>query len=274
MAVDSYLKGLVYMLKVVVVEDENLTRRGLIITTPWEEFGCKVVGEASNGLEGIDVIERVKPHIVITDVSMPKMNGIEMIKHLVNTIQAEYIIISGYDDFKYAQQAISLGVKEYLLKPVEDSELFKALTKTVKHIEEKKSFYEDETKGIDNILDFQEYNISDLAEGKKKYVVEAIKCIVKDYYKEINIKEVAEKLYITESYLSRLFKKETGYTFVDYLTRYRIKKAIELLKDTTIKIYEVAELVGFKDSRYFSSIFKKYVGITPTELTKHSSFNK
>ncbi|GKX28555.1 putative response regulatory protein [Vallitalea longa] len=253
------------MVKVVVVEDEILTRKGLVITTPWEELGCKVVGEASNGSEGIEMILRVKPHIVITDVRMPKMDGINMIKDLKNKIKAEYIIISGYDEFKYAQQAISLGVKEYLLKPVEDNELYDALEKIVNSVESKKEEYEKEYNAIDEFFDFQEYQ-NNITEGKKRYVSKAIKCIRNDYFNDINIKEVADKLYITESYLSRLFKKETGYTFVDYLTRYRCKMAISLLQDEHIRIYQVAELVGFNDSRYFSSIFKKYVGITPTKL--------
>lgn len=259
------------MIKVVIVEDEQLTRKGLVITTPWEEFDCKVVGEAANGIEGIDIIKRLKPDIVITDVRMPKMNGIEMIKAMENVTDTEYIIISGYDDFKYAQKAISLGVKEYLLKPVEDNQLFKALTKTVKYVENKKTNVKYDNNIEHDLLDFKEYNPNDSTESKKKYVVKAVEYIVKNYYKEIIIKEVAEGLYISESYLSRLFKKETGYTFVDYLTRYRIKKAIELLKDDIIKIYQVAELVGFKDSRYFSSIFKKYIGITPTEYKENSN---
>ncbi|GMQ64716.1 response regulator [Vallitalea sp. AN17-2] len=254
------------MVKVVVVEDEMLTRKGLVVTTPWDELGCKVVGEASNGLEGIEIISRVKPHIIITDVRMPKMDGIKMIKELQNKTKAEYIIISGYDEFKYAQQAISLGVKEYLLKPVEDGELFNALTKIVNSIESKKEVYEQDVEELETALDFREYDKTCKGEGKIKYVVKAIKCIENDYYNDVNIKDVAEKLYITESYLSRLFKKETGYTFVDYLTRYRCKKAIQLLQEENIKIYQVAELVGFNDSRYFSSIFKKYVGITPTQL--------
>lgn len=253
------------MVKVVVVEDERLTRKGLVLTTPWEELGCKVVGEATNGIEGIKIIERVKPHIVITDVRMPKMNGIEMIKELENKTRAKYIIISGYDDFKYAQQAISLGVKEYLLKPVEDEALMNALSKTVKHINEEQDIYEEADQCFSNLLDFKEYPIDNL-EGKKKYVVKAVKYIMGNYYHEFTVKDVAEELYISDSYLSRLFKKETGYTFVDYLTRYRIYKATQLLQDDSIKIYQVAELVGFKDSRYFSSIFKKYIGITPTEL--------
>lgn len=258
------------MVKVVVVEDENLTRKGLVLTTPWDDLGCKVVGEAANGLEGIEIIKRVKPHIVITDVRMPKMNGIDMIKALENQSRAKYIILSGFDDFKYAQQAISLGVKEYLLKPVEDRALIDALLKTVKHIHEEQDIYKKEESCSSYLLDFEEYPLDNL-EGKKKYVVNAVKYIISNYYHEFTIKDVAEALYISDSYLSRLFKKETGYTFVDYLTRYRIHKATQLLQDDHIKIYQVAELIGFKDSRYFSSIFKKYIGMTPSELREKVS---
>lgn len=254
------------MLKVVIVEDERLTRKGLVLTTPWEELGCKVVGEATNGMDGIEVIQSLKPHIVITDVRMPKMDGIEMIRNLKDKVTSQYVIISGHDDFKYAQQAISLGVKEYLLKPVEDEKLFDALNKLVKDINQNKDVLLDNSIDTNGLIEFNEYTYQGQIDGKKKYVVNAIKIIEKDYFKEVNIKEVADNLFITESYLSRLFKKETGYTFVDYLTRFRIKKAIQLLQDDSIKIYQVAELVGFKDSRYFSSIFKKYINLTPTEL--------
>ncbi len=97
------------MIGVVIVEDESYIRKGMVVTTPWEKFCCKVVGEAGDGQEGYDLIKKLDPDIVITDVNMPVMDGIEMIRKLENDSKAEYIIISGYSDFSYAQQAIKLG---------------------------------------------------------------------------------------------------------------------------------------------------------------------
>ena len=107
------------MLSVVVVEDEKVLRKGLVLTTPWVDYGCKIIGEAENGFTGKELIRKVQPDIVITDVIMPGMNGIEMIKNLAGKTNTEYVIISGYADFEFAQTAIELGVKRYLLKPIE-----------------------------------------------------------------------------------------------------------------------------------------------------------
>src|SRR5690554_1419626 len=103
------------MKKIVIVEDEILVKKGLVLTTDWEKLGCRVVGEAENGLQGIEVIEKLKPDIVLTDVRMPGMNGIEMIERLKGKVEAEYIILSAYSEFSYAKKAISLGVREYLV---------------------------------------------------------------------------------------------------------------------------------------------------------------
>lgn len=260
------------MIKVVIVEDEIIIRRGLALTVPWDKFGCVVVGEARNGLQGKKMIDDLKPDIVITDVRMPKLDGINMIRQIVEEgeVSCEFIIISGYSEFEYAQQAVKLGVRDYLLKPVDDKELENTIKNLTMLIREKKK---------DNALKnyilqmgepklgfFREY-ISDQKVGsKQQYVLDAIEYINKNYTKDINIKDVAEYLALSESYLSRLFKKETGYTFVEYLTNYRIKIAIELLKDHRNRVYEVAQKVGFNDSRYFSTIFKKYVGLRPTDI--------
>lgn len=252
------------MIKVVIVEDEEFIRRGMVLATPWERFDCEVIGEASNGAEGLEIINRLKPDLVITDVRMPVMDGIDMITELAEQMQAEYIIVSGYEDFKYAQQAIKLGVKDYLLKPIDDEEFYDTLCKLVKAIKKKKQSnnFEYHAEMIDSkILSFNERY-----DGKEKYIIQAIHYIKLNYHKEISIKDAADDLYISESYLSRLFKLHTNYTFVEYLTCYRLKIALALLKDYKIKVYEVSEKVGYKDSKYFSVIFKKYVGVSPMEF--------
>ena len=90
-------------------------------------------------------------------------------------------------------------------------------------------------------------------------------CIRDSYKEDINISTVAEQLQISEGYLSRVFKKETDYTFTTYLSHYRMKVAMELLKEGKLKVYEVADSVGYSDTAYFSAQFKKVVGIAPSE---------
>ena len=108
--------------RVLVVEDEEVIRKGLIMSIDFEGLNCVLIGEASNGEEGAMLIKERKPDIVITDVTMPLMNGIEMIEQ---TLDYNYtsIIISGYNEFTYAKKAIRLGVCDYLLKPIDKKEL-------------------------------------------------------------------------------------------------------------------------------------------------------
>lgn len=257
------------MIRVVVVEDEILVKKGLILTTDWQKYGCEVVGEASNGMEGIREISRIRPDIVITDVRMPGLDGIRMIEQVKsNGIKPEFVIISGYSEFEYARQAVKLGVRDYLIKPIDDDDLDTALKNTCQAVHDKKRIDKIENKMNDmsdsRIMLFKEY----LLDGKKDndYVALAVKHISLNYQKDISVKSVADSLFISESYLSRLFKNEVGQTFGDYLTYYRIKKACALLKRPKEKIYEVANQVGYKDQRYFSIIFKKLVGVTPKEF--------
>lgn len=269
------------MVRVLIVEDEVHTRKGMIVTTPWESLGCEVVGEAKNGLEGLEAIKNLRPDLVITDVRMPQLTGIEMIQ-LYRTYEQDvlkadshvnFMILSGFEDFRYAQSAIALGVKAYLLKPVNDQhfyEVIKGIAAGGYYPQSAKIKISAPTGQADQASDplasvLSIYRTSQMTK-KNNYVIQAVKAIEEHYYTDVNIGEVAEKLFITESYLSRLFKKETSYTFVDYLNRYRLLKALELMRDSSIKIYQIAELVGFKDARYFSHIVRKYLSMTPTEL--------
>lgn len=257
------------MHNVVVVEDEDIVRKGLVITTPWEKFNCKVIGEAENGLVGMELICKLKPDIIFTDIRMSGMDGLTMIHNVKKVIDAEFVIISGYSEFEYAKQAMTLGVREYLVKPIDELELEKTLIRLITEIKKKKNV-EKLRKGFQNIEDnkllfFKEY-FSASEGGREDYISEAVKYIRDNFQTDINIKEVADFLFISESYLSRLFKDETNYTFTEYLTNYRLKKALDLLRDTNVKIYEVANLVGYSDSRYFSGLFKRYLGMTPREF--------
>jgi len=266
------------MIRIVVVEDEILVKKGIILTTDWQKFECEVVGDASNGYEGIEVITKLHPDIVITDIKMPGLDGVKMIEELSGKVDTEYIIISGYNDFEYARQALKLGVKDYLMKPIDDNELDEAIKKACYNVQNKKQINKMKSR-IDGdtdskIMFFKEYFMDSKRTTGLTYVDLTIKYISDNYQNNINIKEIADKLFVSESHLSRLFKSEVGYTFVDYLTYYRIKKAIGYLRDPNIKIYKIAESIGYKDQRYFSVIFKKLVGVTPKEFKEQLNDSK
>ena len=162
------------------------------------------------------------------------------------------IILTAYDSFTYAQSALRLGAVDFLLKPFHDGDLEQAVAALRKRIggEEK----------ADSAL-------PGLKRGdKSKYVLEAMDYIGAHYQDpNISISAIAQDLGISEGHLSHTFKKETDYTLLNYLTRYRVHKAMELLRDCRVKVYEVAAQVGYRDITYFSATFKKVTGVTPSE---------
>ena len=254
------------MLKVIVLEDEPAARRELVLLTPWDELGMVCAGEARDGIEGLKLADAVSPDIVITDIRMPGMDGLAFIEALSKkTVQAgsafpEILILSGYSEFEYARTAMHFGVDEYLLKPVEDDVLKAALMR------KKEKIRVNSAQNRTEKMFFSEYERRNLDDECSGYVDAAIKLIADRYIQGISIEEVASELGLSSGHLSRIFKRETGCTFVDYLMHIRIKRAIELLKDPTVKVYEVADLVGYMDARYFAQVFKKITGMTPRDF--------
>ena len=127
------------MYKVIVIEDETMVRRGIVLTTDWAALGCVVVGEAANGEEGLEIAGRLSPDIIVTDVKMPRMDGVEMITRLRGQgSRSKFIILTAHSDFKYAQSALKLGVSDYLLKPLKDGDLEQAIRNILDQLEERR----------------------------------------------------------------------------------------------------------------------------------------
>ena len=220
------------MYKIIVLEDEPTVRKDLVLLTPWESLGIICVGEADNGEMGLDLAMQLRPDIILTDIRMPGMDGLEFIeKHKKwctdNNLEfPEFLVLSGYSEFEYARQGIRLGVSEYLLKPIDDQNLIAALLRVKERIETKK-----EKSPVYQTV-FQEF-IENEKDSKKfeGYIARAVYIIQENFITGITIEETAMQLGISAGHLSRLFKQETGYTFGDYLVYVRIKRAVELLRE-------------------------------------------
>ncbi len=247
------------MLKVLVVEDEEMIRKGIVLAVDWAALDCVVVGEAANGLQALETVERYAPSLIITDLKMPVMDGLEMLRQLRERGNNAFVIIlTAYDSFAYAQTALRLGAVDFLLKPFHDGELEQAVTRLKQRMDRAGQGGE---KGPAPLP------LPELKKGdKSKYVLEAMAYIGEHYHEpNIGVAAIAQHLGISEGHLSHTFKKETDYTLLNYLTRYRIHRAMELLRDCRLKVYEVAEQVGYRDIAYFSATFKKLVGMSPSE---------
>lgn len=245
------------MYKVVVVEDEAIVRNGIIQSINWNSVNCMVMGDAKDGETGIELIRKVEPDIVISDIYMPGMTGIRMIETLLEEgLSPKVIFLTAYDDFEYVRQALRLKACDYILKPFKDGEMETVLSRIVLNLGNEGK---EETVVLDNELALKKGD-------KSKYLSDAISFIDANYANpDLSIEMVAESIGISSGHLSRLFRKETDYTMMNYLINRRILAAKSLLKDYSHKVYEVAEQVGYRDITYFSATFKKYVGISPSE---------
>ena len=254
------------MYKVVVIDDETLVRKGIVLETDWNALNCMVVAEAANGLEGIEAVHKYQPDLLICDIKMPKMDGISMLRQLreeENDISV--IFLTAYGEFEYAQNALKLLASDYLLKPFQDGELEETVRRVVGKIGEKqnRNTQKDSEDKIPALV---------LPSGdKSKYVMKALDYINEHYMEpDISVGTIAEMIGISKDHLSHTFKKETEYTVMAYITRFRMRAAMKLLGDCSTKVYEVAEQVGYRDIAYFSSTFKKIVGVTPSEYQDRS----
>lgn len=244
------------MLKVLLVEDENIIRRGLQYQIDWTEVNCVVAGEAATGREGLAQIAALRPDIVITDIRMPDMDGLEMLREGQTLCPFQAIIISGYSEFDYAKQAIRLGVAEYLLKPVDVNELKSCLLRIAAgHQTQQPS----ET-------GYSEEETAEPVTLKNKYADAMLQYIRQHYAEHISLTDLSQQMNISCTHLNAKFKAETGYTFHGFLNYYRIRRAVELQRNGAYKLYEIAELVGFSDYKYFNKVYKKYTGYSPNVI--------
>lgn len=242
------------MKTIVIVEDEFRIRQGLGSLINKVDMGCKVIGEAENGYEGLKMIQDLEPDIVITDIQMPKIDGLQMIEKAKEMGAAcTFVILSGYADFEYARRGIHLGVKEYLLKPATISSVKELLIKLAGNGEEASRPEEEEYSGM---------------------VKEMIAIMEESYGMRLGLDTFADKFRLTPEYISNLFAKETKMTFSNYLKKVRIEKAKELILSTDMKIYEVACSVGYSDQKYFSKVFKEYTGVSAKQFAIDVQKNK
>ena len=248
------------MLRVLIAEDEDIIRKGLVYTTDWLSMGCVVVAEAADGQEGLEKILEVKPDVVIADICMPCLDGIEMIREASKTVKFRSIILTSYAEFDYAKRAISAHVDEFLLKPVNERELGELLHRLATEIAGDRQA----DHGVE--LNLDHYAKKDLSENH--YVAKTIEKIRKDYASRLNIEGISEELGVSASYLSRRFKEVTGQTFLDFLNKYRVQMAIAMLSTGQYRVYEISEATGFTDYKHFCSVFKKYTLKSPTHFAK------
>lgn len=253
-----------------VIDDEPMVIKGLSEIVPWHEIACEIVGCAEDGQEGINLIESLKPDIVISDIQMPKLSGLEMIKAMNESNKdTKYIIMTGYREFEYAKEAIDLGVSKFLLKPTNIEQIKEAVADVTNQLDMALDQEEDMKQLKKKVAVYEAINEDDESgddEHKIKYLAkQAISYMKENYAEKLDLQSVADHLFISTWYVCKLFKQEVGSSFVEILNEIRIQEAKKLLIESNKKVYEICEEVGYLDNPYFTKTFKKYVGTTPNK---------
>ncbi len=406
------------MYKMILIDDEYLVREGIRQTIDWGSYGIEIVGAAKNGAEGLEAIRLLQPDVVISDIRMPKMDGMQLVEQLrADRYDGIIIMLSGYNDFEYVRSTLQKGAFQYLLKPIDNEELIRTVLAAIEALKKRRrteSMLSDlqvglpaiKTKLVDEVfhgdfdgdpaekfelyelpmvrsgvviyckVDFDLGNISDEEarhalslveteilsilkpykaiwsksdkriaiatdftdidalqreltqmfreyerkskvimsigiskpfdsveeipnafdaakfaaynklfaslnsvvafrksgegeEGYKKHIIDALQYVSEHYAEnDLSISAVSAFLGVSDSYLMHLFKRELGKTFNTCLTEYRIMMSKRLLMEEKYKIYEIAEMVGYVDMKYFSQVFKKVEHCTPSAYVK------
>ncbi len=264
------------MIKALIMDDEQPICTLLKRIIPWNELDMKLVGEAYDGEDGLRLIDKLNPEIVITDICMPGVGGLQMVEALRKSRKSKdtiVIFISGYDEFQYAREAIRMEAFDYVLKPLDETELtniLKRAKETILKREKGLQYVSKLRKEIVKLSNDQEIEADHAMNGKES--VHLVTDYIRNHYNEdISLEMIAGKVFINPAYFSQLFKKEVGCGFNDYLNNLRIKNAKILLMQPFLKVNEVADMVGYNNIVYFNRIFKKYTGVTPSEYREGRS---
>lgn len=248
------------MYKVLIVDDEALVRRGIKSLVNFEGLNISVVLEASNGLEALEKFKSELPDIVLADINMPKMNGLTFAEEAkkINPL-SKIALITGYDYFDYALQALKIGVDDYILKPVSKNDVQEVLQKLIQKIQRSEQQNE-VAKAVSSLLENEDISTED---SYKELIQKILNRELSN--PKFSLSVLSDELGYSSGYLSGLFKKLYGITFQDYLVKQRMEKAKLLLLTTELKHYEIAESIGISDVNYFSARFKKVVGESPKQ---------
>ncbi|MEG1800837.1 MAG: response regulator [Oscillospiraceae bacterium] len=243
------------MLRVLIADDEDIIRQGLEGLVEASGLDLSVVALAKDGKQALELARKFSPEIVLMDINMPFLNGLSAIEKIRElNFEAKIIIISGYSEFEYAQKAMSMGVYAYLLKPID---------------------YRNFTEVLKGAAQAYLKRMSEIAllkmDSTEKETSQEVSTAAFEYIKdnfaesEISLAAVAEKFYISQSYLSKIVRQKTGDNFTNYINNLRIALATELLltEDKGYSINEISELCGYSSQHYFSRAFKNSTGLSP-----------
>lgn len=243
------------MYRFIFVDDEDYIRELFVELMDYKEHGFDLAAVFPSAEQALAYIkEGNQVDAVLTDIRMGDLSGIEFSEYIYqNALDIEVVIISGYQEFAYAQRAIKCNVFDYLLKPTSMEDFTNLFGSLKQHLDQKyagKTMEKEESE--------EEKYYQNIVKKVQDYVIE-------NYASNVSLEEAAGQIGMNPAYLSRYLRQHTGNTFMEYVLQVRVNKAIELLKDSAIKVYEVGEQVGYRSMKHFYKVFKKITKVTPTQ---------
>lgn len=235
------------MYRLVIVDDEEKILEGIADLFPWNNIGFQVVGRFIDAKSALNFIESNAVDVVMTDISMPEMNGIDLTKELKRFSNINIVLFSSYKDYEYMRAAIQCGINDYLLKPIRYDELVACFENIKTKLDEKK--------------------VVELPKPKTYYneIILRVDEYLKNNYQKASLEGAAEAVGLSPNYLSKIYKEKSGSGFLESLNRIKMEKACELLMDPSYKHYEIAFYVGYDNPKNFSRAFKTYFNVSPME---------
>ncbi len=240
-------------IKVIFVDDESTVLEGLRIAYPWRENGFEIVATATNSKHAVNLIEHLKPDLVLIDVVIDKSTGFDVIHALKHSeSQPYYIIVSSHDNFEYTREAIKAHVVDYILKPINKIDLEQTIEKA---------------KDLLCIKNDNYNNIFDEASDKDNFEM-LLMHIKTNFAEEINLSELSAKFYFNKSYICELFKKKLDMSYTEYLNDVRLRESYKLISEYGYSVTDASRQCGYNNYNYFIKVFKKKYGLTPSHILK------
>lgn len=235
------------MYRLVIVDDEEKILEGISELFPWNNIGFQVVARFVDARSALAYVNSNPVDVVMSDISMPDMNGIELTKELKKFPELKIVLFSSFRDYEYMRAAIHYGIWDYLLKPIRYEELVACFEKIRVELDEKIMMEPAQPKTYYNeiIIRVDEY--------------------LNNYYQKASLERAAEAVGLSPNYLSKIYKEKSGCGFLEKLNRIKMEKASELLMDPSYKHYEIAFYVGYDNPKNFSRAFKSYFNVSPME---------
>lgn len=248
------------MYQVMLVEDDRALRYVYSKMTVWNKYGFTIVGEAANGVQAVEFVQKHSVDVIFTDIRMPFMDGIETMKQIQKDHpEILFVFVSSYNEFEYAREGLRMGAVDYLVKPMEEKDLEEVLKRLEPMLLQRT---EETSMSILQGIVEQEVNWDE--------PVLQNMCKIFDEQKEQNLtlEEVANELQLNKDYFGKLVKNRLGMNYKILYNRYKMECAKPLIKSGKYKVYEISHMLGYTSADYFSQLFKNNIGMTPAEYKK------